>query len=152
MGRRLLPRSRGRSPDDAELPLAQPRRGDRALRGRSYGPGVDADTEQILPGGVQTFAIAPLGETVVWITSQRTLVIGDAIIGVSGGGLRVCPDSWLDYGPDPVTPAELREYLRPLLELPVERVLVAHGEPVLERGHAALEQALERDVAFRRAS
>jgi hypothetical protein len=118
----------------------------------SYGPDADAETEQILPGGVQTFAIAPLGETVVWISSQRTLVIGDALVGVAGGGLRVCPDSWLDYAPEPITPVELRDYLRPLLELPVERVLVAHGEPVLERGHAALEQALEPDVAFRRAS
>ena len=30
----------------------------------------------------------------------------------------------------------------PLLDLPVERVLVSHGEPVLEDGRAALERAL----------
>jgi hypothetical protein len=34
------------------------------------------------------------------------------------------------------------ERLRPLLELPVERVLVTHGEPVLKDARAALEQAL----------
>jgi hypothetical protein len=37
---------------------------------------------------------------------------------------------------------ELRAALAPLVELPVERVLVSHGEPVLENGHAALSRAL----------
>jgi hypothetical protein len=32
--------------------------------------------------------------------------------------------------------------MRPLLELPIERVLVSHGEPVLRGGHAALARAL----------
>jgi hypothetical protein len=36
----------------------------------------------------------------------------------------------------------LKERLRPLLELPVELVLVSHGEPVLQDGHAALSKAL----------
>ena len=31
----------------------------------------------------------------------------------------------------------------PLLDLPIERVLVSHGEPVLEHGRAALERALK---------
>ena len=35
---------------------------------------------------------------------------------------------------------EGRDALRPLLELPVERVFVGHGEPVLEGGREALEQ------------
>jgi hypothetical protein len=39
---------------------------------------------------------------------------------------------------------ELREALRPLLDLPVELVLVSHGEPVLEHGRAAIAAALER--------
>jgi hypothetical protein len=41
-----------------------------------------------------------------------------------------------------LTTAGLRELLRPLLELPVERVLVSHGEPVLRDGHAALRRLL----------
>lgn len=116
----------------------------------SYGP--DIDVEQILPGGVQTFAIAPLGEMVVWIAAQRTLVTGDVIVGASSGGLRLCPESWLDYAPSATTSAEVREHLRGLLELPIERVLVAHGEPVLEHGHAALARALEPEAALRQAS
>jgi glyoxylase-like metal-dependent hydrolase (beta-lactamase superfamily II) len=51
----------------------------------------------------------------------------------------MCPKSWLPEGKGH---AELVESLRPLLELPVERVLVSHGEPVLEDGGAALAAAL----------
>ena len=35
-----------------------------------------------------------------------------------------------------------RERLRPLLELPIERVVVSHGEPVLAGGRDALAEAL----------
>ena len=51
-----------------------------------------------------------------------------------GGGLRVCPQPWLGYLPGGLTVAELRDRLRPLLDLPVELVLVSHGEPVLAAG------------------
>jgi hypothetical protein len=37
---------------------------------------------------------------------------------------------------------KLAASLRPLLELPVERVLVSHGEPVLRGGLEALAAAL----------
>ena len=47
------------------------------------------------------------------------------------------PRAWLEDGYDAAV-----EELRPLLELPVERVLVTHGEPVLEDGHEALAKAL----------
>jgi hypothetical protein len=33
--------------------------------------------------------------------------------------------------------------LQPLRELDLERILVTHGEPVLENGSAALEDALD---------
>jgi hypothetical protein len=39
--------------------------------------------------------------------------------------------------------AQLRTALQPLLELPVEMVLVSHGEPVLSGGREALVQALD---------
>jgi hypothetical protein len=38
---------------------------------------------------------------------------------------------------------KLAASLRPLLELPVERVLVSHGEPVLQDGSQALAAALD---------
>ena len=56
--------------------------------------------------------------------------------------MRLCPESWLGYLDSGLTVDGLRELLRPLLELPVERVLVSHGEPVLARGREALAEAI----------
>jgi hypothetical protein len=36
----------------------------------------------------------------------------------------------------------LAELLRPLVDLPIERVLVSHGEPVLRGARAALVRAI----------
>jgi hypothetical protein len=95
-----------------------------------------------LPRGVCAMPIRGAGETIFWLPRQRALVPGDRILGAEDGGLRICPDSWLAYLPSRITPVELRESLRPLLELPVERVLVSHGQPVLADGHLALAEAL----------
>jgi glyoxylase-like metal-dependent hydrolase (beta-lactamase superfamily II) len=92
-----------------------------------------------LPGGVEARATGEQEETVFWIPSHGALVCGDSLLGTPTGGVRV-PDSWLSEG---VTPEMAREGLRPLLSLPVELVLVTHGEPVLEDGKTALEEALE---------
>jgi hypothetical protein len=56
-------------------------------------------------------------------------------------GLRICPESWLRQLGG-YTQEDLRAGLQPLLDLPVEMVLVSHGEPVLRGGRAALERAL----------
>lgn len=95
-----------------------------------------------LPAGVEPVAIRGAGETMFWLAEARALVPGDRLLGAAGGGLRLCPESWLGYLSSGITLAELRRRLRPLLELPVERVLVSHGEPVLSGGHGALEAAL----------
>ena len=55
---------------------------------------------------------------------------------------RLCPPGWLRYLEPGLTHGELRDALRTLLDLPVELVLVSHGEPVLDDGRAALERAL----------
>lgn len=39
-------------------------------------------------------------------------------------------------------PEGLREALRPILDLPLEAVLLTHGEPVLENAREKLERAL----------
>jgi len=88
-----------------------------------------------LPGSVEAFASGRATEVVLWIPAHESLVPGDVILGKSGGGLRFCPPSWLPSG---VGHAELRSALAPLLELPIERVLVSHGEPMLEDGRSAL--------------
>ena len=92
-----------------------------------------------LPGGVEAKETVYRAEALLWIPAHRALAAGDVLLGTRDGGVRVCPDSWLRKG---VTGAQLRGGLRPLLELPIELLLLAHGEPVRENAAAALEQAL----------
>ena len=87
-----------------------------------------------LAAGVEIAAEAA-GEFVFWLPEHRALVAGDLIIG-RAHGLEV-PRAWLEDRYE-----EAVERLRPLLDLPVDRVLVTHGEPVLEDGLEALERAL----------
>jgi glyoxylase-like metal-dependent hydrolase (beta-lactamase superfamily II) len=74
-------------------------------------------------------------ETPIWLPEQRTIVFADALT-ERGGELRVWGTPWHD---ERVLPA-----LEKLLELPFERVIVSHGEPVHDR--AAFERALERSA------
>jgi hypothetical protein len=96
-----------------------------------------------LPDGVDSHPIRGAGETMFWLSEHRALVPGDRVIGAEEGGLRLCPESWLRYLPRRLSPAELAVRLRPLLELPIESVLVSHGEPVVGGGRDALARALE---------
>ncbi|HEX8120091.1 MAG TPA: hypothetical protein VF549_02390 [Solirubrobacteraceae bacterium] len=93
------------------------------------------------PGpGVEPVPIAGAGETMVWLSEPRALVPGDRLLGDGAGGLRMSPDSWMRYlGLDQ---AGLAESLRPLLDLPVEHVIVSHGEPVLGDGRAVIARAI----------
>ena len=93
--------------------------------------------------GVELRPIEGADETLLWLPRVRALVAGDRLVGTPNGGLRVCPQSWLGYLPGGLTVAELRDRLRPLLDLPIELVLASHGDPVLAGGHAALAAALE---------
>ena len=79
-------------------------------------------------------------EIVFWLPGAATLVPGDSLIG-EGGRLRVCPESWLEDVS--VDRRGLAALLAALVELPVERVLVSHGAPVLEEGRRALARAVE---------
>jgi hypothetical protein len=78
----------------------------------------------------------------IWLPEPCALVPGDRILGDGRGGLRLCPESWLGYLASGITLDGLREALRPLLDLPIELVLVSHGAPVLADGRAALARAL----------
>jgi glyoxylase-like metal-dependent hydrolase (beta-lactamase superfamily II) len=96
-----------------------------------------AATDGPLPDGVAAHATPAGEETAYWLPAHGALVFGDAVLGADGG-VRLCPESWLEG-----TLAQLKDELRPLLDLPVERLLVSHGEPVLEGGRAALARALD---------
>jgi hypothetical protein len=102
----------------------------------------DADVpafDDPMPEGVRALVFRPAAETFYWLEGPRTLVVGDRIIGGRGGGLRLCPDSWMA---GLLTQGELRDLLAPVLDLPVERVLTSHGEPMLSGGAAELERIL----------
>ena len=90
------------------------------------------------PAGVEPFAVPEVDETLWWLPEHATLVAGDSLVG-GDDGIGVCPDSWLGTRS---SHDSIRVALRPLLDLPIERILVSHGEPVLEHGRAALERAL----------
>jgi glyoxylase-like metal-dependent hydrolase (beta-lactamase superfamily II) len=96
-----------------------------------------------LPEGVETVQIRGAGETMVWLPEHNALIPGDRLLGGDRGGLRLCPQSWLRYLPSKMNQAQLRKALRPLLDLPVEMVLVSHGDPVLSGGREALAGALD---------
>jgi glyoxylase-like metal-dependent hydrolase (beta-lactamase superfamily II) len=97
-----------------------------------------------LPAGIQALQTARANEVVFWLPEQRTVVVGDVLLGAGARprptqeALRLCPERWLGKG----THDELRESLQPLLELPVERVLPGHGDPVLTGGKDALRKVL----------
>jgi hypothetical protein len=104
--------------------------------------GTTSRARRALPAGLEPLPIRGAGETMFWLPEHRALVPGDRIMGAPGG-LRLCPESWLGYLPSGIGLSELRRALRPLLELPIARVLVSHGRPVISGGHAALAAALE---------
>ena len=93
-----------------------------------------------LPGGVQAFDARRADEVVYWLPEHGALVTGAVLLGAEGGGVRLFPQSWVARGP---RPAEVAAELGPLLELPVEMVLVSHGNPVLAGAREALARALE---------
>src|SRR6266571_4410715 len=85
---------------------------------RPYSPG------DRLPIGIEAFPGREQNDMVLWIESKAAVVSGDTLKDV-GQGLEISV-GWLREG---VTREQVAEGLRPLLELPVELVLPAHGAP-----------------------
>jgi glyoxylase-like metal-dependent hydrolase (beta-lactamase superfamily II) len=113
------------------------RRGATALRRRApvsdtFVPG------QELPGGVVPYAAARGSEVVFWLPEQRALFAGDALLW-RDSGLELCPQSWLPRGR---TRQELAQSLKPLLELPVELLLISHRQVVSADARGQLKRAL----------
>jgi hypothetical protein len=97
-----------------------------------------------LPGGIQAIQTARVSEVLYRLPEHRAVVVGDVLLGAGAKPdatterLRLCPERWLGTA----THEDLREALRPLLDEPVESVLVSHGEPVLTGGGRALAAVL----------
>jgi glyoxylase-like metal-dependent hydrolase (beta-lactamase superfamily II) len=80
-------------------------------------------------------------EALFFLEPHRALVAGDLLIG-RDGGIELSVE-WFPKDEREWAERELKPDLRRrLAALPVELVLVSHGEPVLENGAAALQQAL----------
>lgn len=118
----------------------------RRYRCRAFGPDVwdpdqgppETKVQKIqpnheLPGGLLAFR-DPRGwnETPLWLPEHRTLVFGDALT-ERRGALRV----WMS----PTHNERALPDLRAMLDLPFERVIISHGEPLHTR--EAFERALE---------
>ncbi len=88
--------------------------------------------------GVRVFDVERGDEIALWLPRQAALVFGDAMIRTSVCELRMCPASWTQPAGGA---ARLRALLGALTELPVERVLVAHGPLVLGGGGQSLRTA-----------
>lgn len=100
-----------------------------------------------IPKGVSARWLKGAGEIVFWLPAVAALVPGDSLIGAGDGGLRVCPESWLEDVS--IDRRGLAALLAALIALPVERVLVSHGDPVVQEGRRALAQAVEEAEAGR---
>ena len=136
----------GRSAPDlrAKHVWAHPR-GVRRLKNRGttvtdqLGPDVE------LPGGITWLETARESEVVYWLPDQKAVAVGDVLLGAgakpkaTSEPLRLCPERWLGDA----NHKKLRKSLLPLLELPVQRVLVSHGDPVLANGKDVLAALLE---------
>jgi hypothetical protein len=92
--------------------------------------------------GVEPRPLRGAGETMYWLPGVASLIAGDRLLGDDAGGLRVCPQSWLTHVQ--VDRAGLAHLMLPLLDLPIELVVVSHGNPVLHDGRAALARAIEQ--------
>ena len=88
-------------------------------------------------------------ETPLLLPSHRALVFGDAVAEVDGA-LRVWSDRSVDADLTRFYRERFNPTLEPLLELGFDRVLVTHGEPVLEGGPGKLEEALRAEPWYHR--
>lgn len=92
-----------------------------------------------LPGGLTAYAVGRFDEVAVWFPDQAALFFGDVALRTETGQATLCPESWLA----PLDGArQVRRALNPMLDLPVEHVLVSHGPPVIGDGRRALESVL----------
>ena len=87
-----------------------------------------------LPFGAEVYPGREHNDLVLWLEDEHAVIAGDTLVDF-GRGLEI-PVDWLRQG---VTREQIADGLSPLLALPVELVLPAHGAPT---DRATLERAL----------
>ena len=91
-------------------------------------------TTDVLPAGVEAIELDGEPQQVVFLIREHaTLVTGDVLSG-TGGVLHVFVDE--------ADPKRLLPALAALGELPIERVIIPHGEPILTDGAARIRSAV----------
>jgi hypothetical protein len=92
------------------------------------------------PAGVEELAVEGSDERQVayFIRSHAALVVCEVFAVDIDGELRACQSPALKR------PDELEASLERIMELPIERLLVSHGEPVLDDAKARMTEALAR--------
>jgi glyoxylase-like metal-dependent hydrolase (beta-lactamase superfamily II) len=135
----------GRSAGDLAAPhVWASKRAVRRLQNRGVEVTDAVENGAALPGGIRAFPTARESELVYWLPQQKAVAVGDVLLGAGAkpratlDALRLCPQRWLGKS----SLDDLRRSLRPLLDLPVQRVLVSHGQPVLRAGKRALTKVL----------
>jgi hypothetical protein len=121
-----------------DAPVHVPHAGADEVRGedrdvRPYGPGDE------LPGGLVAHAVGAISpdEGAVLAPCQRALAVADGVIRIGDGPLQFVPDFLMGDDPAAVK-AGLLEAFAPLAELDFDHLLLAHGDPVVGDGSAAL--------------
>jgi len=130
--------------EDVPVAIHGPPQAARRLAGRAA-----AAFEELAPGtpgpaGVEAFPIGRprRGERPLWLPSHASLAFGDAVVTTPDGDVRMWAQEPLDDRRLAFYRDRFAPTLEPLLELPVQRVLVAHGAPVVDDGAAALRDAI----------
>jgi glyoxylase-like metal-dependent hydrolase (beta-lactamase superfamily II) len=100
----------------------------------------DARIGSPLPAGMEEVVIEGSDERQVayFIRPHASLVVCEIFAVDADGELRAC------QSPALARPDELEASLVRIMELPIERLLVSHGEPVLEDAKARMAEALAR--------
>jgi glyoxylase-like metal-dependent hydrolase (beta-lactamase superfamily II) len=88
--------------------------------------------------GIHAYSAERGDEVAYWLEQPRAVLFGDAVLGDQNGGLRITPWARNAEGLE-----KTRRALLSLLDLPIDVVLPAHGNPVLSNGRDALARALE---------
>ena len=93
-----------------------------------------------LPAGVEEIAIEGADERqVAYFIRRHAALVTCEIFGVGIDG-----ELYVGRSPALERPEELEASLERIMELPVERLLVSHGEPVLEDAKSRMAEALAR--------